>query len=346
MTNRTGCRHVGLFLVCVFLLCKLVAPLRALEPAPAAPIKLLLNDPVGASPSTKSDSPIGAALLHLIERASSTIDFAVYGMRNQSEILVVLQTAKNRGVRVRGVVDRESDGDNYYSSTDEWVKRLSDIRDDLRSERRLDAKFGDSFNDLKSSCRQPPGFEGPLQCLRYDLGESWLVAAHASREKFENPNRIMHNKFFVVDGRWTWTGSANISDTGTGGYNANAAVIIDSPQVASIFPDEFLTVYSGKFHSEKGTNGVERLTVEDAELMTWFSPQDHPMRWGVEPLIAKATKSIDIAVFFLTSKFVTADLIAAKRLGVRIRVIIDATAATNGYTKHELLRTAGISVKV
>ena len=70
------------------------------------------------------------------------------------------------------------------------------------------------------------------------------------------------------------------------------------------------------------------------------------MRWGVEPLIAKATKSIDIAVFFLTNKFVTADLIAAKRLGVRIRVIIDATAATNGYTKHELLRTAGISVKV
>jgi phosphatidylserine/phosphatidylglycerophosphate/cardiolipin synthase-like enzyme len=31
---------------------------------------------------------------------------------------------------------------------------------------------------------------------------------------------------------------------------------------------------------------------------------------------------------------------------VKVRVIIDATGATNGYTKHELLRAAGVPVKV
>ena len=44
--------------------------------------------------------------------------------------------------------------------------------------------------------------------------------------------------------------------------------------------------------------------------------------------------------------YIVGDLIDAYRRGVRVRVILDATGAKNGYTKHELLRAAGIAVKV
>ena len=70
------------------------------------------------------------------------------------------------------------------------------------------------------------------------------------------------------------------------------------------------------------------------------------MRRAVEPLLERARRPIDVAVFYLTNKYVTADLIAAHRRGVRVRVIVDATSAENGYTKHELLREAGIPVRV
>ena len=43
----------------------------------------------------------------------------------------------------------------------------------------------------------------------------------------------MHNKFFVVDKRFIWTGSANLSDTGTGGYNANIVAELDSVYFAA-----------------------------------------------------------------------------------------------------------------
>ena len=39
-------------------------------------------------------------------------------------------------------------------------------------------------------------------------------------------------------------------------------------------------------------------------------------------------------------------MIAAHRRGVDVRVIIDATSAKNEYSKHELLREAGVPVKV
>ena len=39
-------------------------------------------------------------------------------------------------------------------------------------------------------------------------------------------------------------------------------------------------------------------------------------------------------------------MVDAKERGVKVRVILDATAATNGYSKHNYLRENGIDVKV
>ena len=49
----------------------------------------------------------------------------------------------------------------------------------------------------------------------------------------------MHNKFFIIDRQYIWTGSANISDTGTGGYNANVIASINSNYLAKHYLIEF-----------------------------------------------------------------------------------------------------------
>ena len=320
-------------------------------------IDLLLQSPLSYdSPADRCSPPACTRLENWLNEARRTIDFAIYGARNQSSVLAALIDAKRRGVRIRGYVDRTGDGHNYYASTDEWVRQLGGIADDRARESPPDSNY------WPPACKRPVGFTGPLQCLAYDLGSSWLLAEHASRENFANPasggvNKIMHNKFFVIDEKRVWTGSANLSDSGTGGYNANVVAAVESKRLASLYRAEFERLLARGQHKDKvGRKDLEETTlrksnaaplrIADADVSLMFAPQDQPMNNGVRPLIAAAQQSIDVAIFFLTHKGVVADLIAAHRRGVRLRVIVDATSANNGYTKHELLRTAGVPTKI
>ena len=93
--------------------------------------------------------------------------------------------------------------------------------------------------------------------------------------------------------------------------------------------------------------GRKQTTLSDgSRLEVLFSPQDRPITSRVRTVLQNADKTIDIAVFFLTHKGIAEDLVAARQRGVNVRVILDATAATNGYSKHTVLRAAGISLKV
>ena len=133
-----------------------------------------------------------------------------------------------------------------------------------------------------------------------------------------------------------------------GGYNANTGAMVRSEKVARWYTEEFERMYvEGRFHRRKEQSTPKSTMLSDGtSLAVFFSPQDYPMMNGLQPVLSKAQKSIDVAVFFLTHKLIAADLIAAHQRGVKVRVILDATAATNGYTKHEILRAAGIPVKV
>jgi len=314
-----------------------------------ARLELLLQDPLEfQTPADRCEAELCTRLLDLIRSAERSIDFAIYGARDQTALLEAILDARDRGVRVRGLVDADPRGGHYYASTEVWVRRIGDVRNDRARE---PAPNG-SADDYRPPCPRPPGFDGPLQCLAYDLGDRWLLAEHASSEDFVDPelggvNRIMHHKFFVVDGRYVWTGSANISSSGTGGTNANAAILADSRELADLYTAEFERMRARRSPADwKSRDGVERLEIGGDEVTVWFSPQDDAMRFGAQGLIARAERSVDVAVFYLTNKWVTAELIAAARRGVAVRVIVDATSAGNGYTKHELLRVAGVPVKV
>jgi phosphatidylserine/phosphatidylglycerophosphate/cardiolipin synthase-like enzyme len=316
---------------------------------PTGSIRLILNPPGPERPMDNCDAEHCRALLELVDRAERSIDFAVYGMRNQTALLDAIKRAKARGVAIRGVVDRDHEGQNYYASTEQWIEAIgaTRVKDDQRVDEAATRQALKEGSSYEPKCNAPEGFEGPVQCLAYDLGDRCLMAAHASIEPLEGGDSIMHDKFFVVDGRWVWTGSTNVSDSCAGGYNANLVTVIDSRRVATAYMRELDQMFEkGRFHRTKKSAGPLRVELGDAEIEVLFSPQDTPIRERVRPLIRNAKESIDIAIFFLTHKHIARDLIDAHLRGVKIRVIIDATGATNGYTKHELLREVGIPVKV
>ena len=64
-------------------------------------IKLITNSPINNNgPSKDCNVEICTSLLELINSANKTIDFAIYGLRGQDEILQALINAEKRGVKV------------------------------------------------------------------------------------------------------------------------------------------------------------------------------------------------------------------------------------------------------
>lgn len=315
----------------------------------AEPLELILHDPTGRpGPSQACTARLCTSLLELLQRADRTIDFAFYGLRGQPAIIEALVQAQARGVRVRGVVDRTLDGGNLYADTEALVAALGTVHDDRATDQQTAARRAaePSFGG-RCWLPRPEGFEGPLQCVGLDLGDRCLMAAHASRSPLTFDGDIMHDKFAVVDGRWVWMGSTNVSDSGTGGYNANLAAVWDHDTIASWYTHELDQLWQGTAHADKPRSGpLELRLTPTLAVEAGFSPQDQPLSRLVRPLLQQARERIDVAIFFLTHKGVAADLVAAHRRGVAVRVLLDATAATNAYTKHELLRLAGIPVKV
>ena len=325
----------------------MIAIWALLSGANADTLELIPNDPAGRqAPGDVCDRPLCESLVQLIDKAKAKVDLAFYGFRNQTAIFEAAKRAAARGVVVRVVVDKDLAGENYYDSTVDWLAAFK-VRDDHAADVRAAANQRSFFGAPK--CPRPDGFAGPLQCNAFDFGDACYLAAHASREDIEFKGDIMHHKFAVVDDRFVWTGSANASDSGTGAYNANLVIAIDSPTVAGWYTTEFESMYvGGKFHAEKAKGSPRRTWIVENQVhvSAYFSPQDRTIQTAVRPLIQQARERIDIAVFFLTHKKLAQDLIDAKNRGVAVRVIIDATAAKNGYTKHQVLREAGIPVKV
>jgi phosphatidylserine/phosphatidylglycerophosphate/cardiolipin synthase-like enzyme len=303
-------------------------------------IKVITNSPLtNLTPNKFCESEICLELISLIDNAEDSIDFAIYGLRGQDEVLSALINAKKRGVKIRGVIDKDIFNDNYYSDTYLLESNFDNIRTDYKKDLKTLSLITDK--KFKDKCLRPKDHKGPLQCFE--------GKGYASKEKLSFVGDIMHNKFFIVDEVYVWTGSANISDTGVGGYNANVVASIKSKFVADYYLIEFEQMYTdGSFHRAKKKLKKKEIqtNINGQNVELFFSPQGYAMYRGVIPMIKQAKKSIDASIFFLTHKNISKELVAAKKRGVDVRVIIDATSASNGYSKHQYLRDNGISLKV
>jgi phosphatidylserine/phosphatidylglycerophosphate/cardiolipin synthase-like enzyme len=114
-----------------------------------------------------------------------------------------------------------------------------------------------------------------------------------------NQFHIMHNKFFLIDNRYVFVGTGNITTTGFG-RNNNNWVYIDSVPVAKDYKAEFEQMFAGKFSTAKEPidNG-EKYQVGDTNVELYFSPQEDGMGVILEEL-EKAHTSVHFQIFAFT----------------------------------------------
>lgn len=236
------------------------------------------------------------ALKNEIEKAEHSIDFAVYGINSQPEIMNALINAHKRGVKIRRVYDWSSK--KYYEDNDKLDSVIKTFKTDEE----------------------------------YDKN---------------NDSALMHNKYFIFDGKTVFTGSSNISSTDLSGFNSNFAVLINSKALAERYKEDFEQMYKGVFHKSKKrtASGFIEIT-PDVKVKALFSPQDDIINSQIIPLINSARKYIYIPAFLITDKKMEQALIKASKRGIDAKIIIDAVNAHSKYTVHKRLRNAGIKVKI
>ncbi len=160
-----------------------------------------------------------------------------------------------------------------------------------------------------------------------------------------NPS-IFHQKFIVRDKTSVLTGSTNFTETGVT-KNLNHIVTIDDPITAREYSREFAQLRKGIFGARSDIHGrkpLEKHIVSNVRIKPLFAPDHNPEMEFIKQMI-KAKERIDFAVFtFSQSSGIDDALANARRLGLKIRGVLDRKQANQRWAAKPTLAEAGVTL--
>ncbi len=146
--------------------------------------------------------------------------------------------------------------------------------------------------------------------------------------RLDQNERLMHDKFAIIDGEIVWTSSANWTE-GSFYFDANNALAIYDRDLAQAYRREFDQMFrSSQFGPQKEDNNAEEFAVGGTEVEAYFPPGDSPRRTLLR-LIGQAEERIDLAMFYYTDEAIHQALGSALVRGVRVRAIFDGRGFEN-----------------
>ena len=140
-----------------------------------------------------------------------------------------------------------------------------------------------------------------------------------------------HNKIAVIDDRYVWMSSANITHNDTF-RNTNNALRIDSPELAAVFTREIEQMYvEGLFGPKKKPHFQPEITIGDAVVRAVFSPEEDVKQLIIDE-INKAEHGIYFCIFTFTDKDIANAMIEKAKQGVKIYGVFDSFQARSQYS--------------
>ncbi len=164
---------------------------------------------------------------------------------------------------------------------------------------------------------------------------------------YDHRNAFMHNKFVVIDGEVVWTGSWNLTDNGT--YRNNNNVLrLSLPQLAENYTVEFEEMFvDNAFGAHSPANTLYPvLQLSDGSIIeTYFAPEEN-VRAAIIRHLREAEEEILFLAYSFTDDEIAQVLLEQAREGIVVRGVFEARGAQGEYSEYEVLRKAGLDVRL
>ncbi|MEH1946697.1 MAG: DUF655 domain-containing protein [Nostoc sp.] len=302
---------------------------------------------------TRLGDDLEKQIVDAITNAKSTVDVAVQELR-LPKVAQALVDRQKAGVKVRIILE------NLYSRP--WSSLTS------AEVGKLDKREQERYNEFRQFI--DINHDNQLSPTEINQRDALMILQNAKipwlddRADGSAGSSLMHHKFVIVDNRLVIITSANFTLSDTSGDftnpsslgNANNLLQIDSPELASLFTDEFNIMWgdgpggqpNSRFGLQKPIRLPKQITLGNTKITVQFSPSSPTQPWNnssnglIGKTLGSATKSIDMALFVFSEQPLANILEKRHQQSVQIRALIEPQFAYRPYS--EALDMMGVAL--
>jgi competence ComEA-like helix-hairpin-helix protein len=294
-------------------------------------------------------------IIDTINQAQSNVDVAVQELRLPL-IAQALVTKQESGVKVRVILE------NSYNFT------VAELVEKIQAKAKTSDQDGDRAEDYIAFIDQNQDGITQTESNQRDAVQilrNGNIPVIDDTEDGSKGTGLMHHKFVIVDGKTLIVTSANftLSDQ-HGDYtkpetrgNANNLLIIQSPELAQIFTEEFNLMWGDGVGGQKdslfGTKKPQRLaktlTIGNSQITVKFSPDKKIIPWEqtsnglIAQTLQRSQQQIHLLLFVFSEQSISNILEERHQRGTDIKVLIDPGFAFRNYS--EGLDLLGVNLK-
>jgi competence ComEA-like helix-hairpin-helix protein len=294
-------------------------------------------------------------IIDTINQAQSNVDVAVQELRLPL-IAQALVKKQESGVKVRVILE------NTYNFT------VAELVEKIQAKAKTSDQDGDRAEDYIAFIDQNQDGITPAESDQRDAVQilrNGNIPVIDDTEDGSKGTGLMHHKFVIVDGKTLIVTSANftLSDQ-HGDYtkpetrgNTNNLLVIQSPELAQIFTEEFNLMWGDGVGGQKdslfGTKKPQRLaktlTIGNSQITVKFSPDKKIIPWEqtsnglIAQTLQRSQQQIYLLLFVFSEQSISNILEERHQKGTEIKVLIDPGFAFRNYS--EGLDLLGVNLK-
>jgi phosphatidylserine/phosphatidylglycerophosphate/cardiolipin synthase-like enzyme len=156
---------------------------------------------------------------------------------------------------------------------------------------------------------------------------------------------FMHNKFWIFDGQYVWTGSTNITKNGIYDQNNNV-IVIRSPELAVIYEREFNEMWNGEFGARSpSTLSEQSLMINGTQVFVIFTSEDSALENVIVPFVQGAQSSVYFMAFSFTDYPLADAMIQARLRDLDVAGVFEAFGSTSESAEMRTLFCGDVPVR-
>ena len=177
-----------------------------------------------------------------------------------------------------------------------------------------------------------------------DHGQFAMLEDAGIEVKDDGRGALMHNKFWIFDQQTVWTGSMNVTVNDVF-RNNNNAIVLASPELATIYEREFTEMWDGEFGpTSPSTVDEQTATIDGTPVQVYFGAEDETLSHLV-PLIDNAQQQIRFMAFSFTDDNLGAAILARAEAGVDVQGIFETRGSETEFSELPVLFCADVPVR-